>query len=281
MSVKIDGIEYISDAPLPKDADKSIQFILVRLLIGPTTLSYISKRIRQDKNYSTIPSSIQTNKRGSAAFKQFVITYNLGCTATKFVKNTLPHNRAFFQDVLTEFSHHFIQNNRQSHISAFVFLYRLLERMSFSTPLLYCKKSHDFIGTFDALKGLYSEVSGEHGLFKKFLKSGKFIDRTILDTTYNIDFSTYADGQKYYDLIIQLFKKYESTNATTLQLEIKFQEVPDLLILIRNRFFHTRTGDGQANIVIKNLGDADNFFLELNKVFCSFLAVVALHIVVP
>lgn len=282
MAVIIDGISYTFDAPLPTNGGNSIQFILARLLIGPATLSHGSSRVVQRTNFSTIPSSRQINTRGSRAFLQFISDYRIGYTAAQFIRNTLPNNRVFFQDVLAEFSHYMIQSERKSHISAFVFLYRLLERMSYSVPLLYSKKSHDFVGTFNDLKAMFtSEASGEQGLFKKFLHSGKFIDPTILDTTYNIDFSAHADRDKHFRVITKVFSDFQATTPATYQLQIRFRDVPALLTTVRNRFFHLRTGDGQSNISIKELGDPDSFFSELNPVLCSFLAVVALHSIAP
>lgn len=279
MKLLIDGVEYVFGQKLPPNGDKSIHLILVKLLIGPISINYGSKKLRQKINYSTIPSSIQILKQGTASFKKFASDYNVSLLPDEFIKNNLPNNREFFRDILAEFSHYFIQTNSKSHLSAFVFIYRLLERMSYSFPLLYCKKEIDFFGTFQDLKNLFNlDSSGEHALFKKFLNQGKFIDKTILDTTYIIDFSTHSNRDIYFKTMVKLFKSFESTDPSTYQLSIKFREIPNLLIIIRNRFFHLRTGDGKNNIAIKNFGDPDDFFLELNKTFCSFLAVLVLHI---
>lgn len=282
MRVKIDEMSYTFDAPLPTYGEKSFQYMLARLLVGPVTVSHESVRVFQKTNYAKIPSNQQTNLRGARAFLQFLSDYNYDANATQFIKKTLPINREFFRDLLAEFSYYLIQSERKSNISGFVFLYRLLERMSYSAPLLYSKRSHDFVGTFNELKAMFtSEAAGELGLFRKFINSGNFIDKTILDTTYNIDFSTHTDRDKHFRIITKIFNGFQTATPNTYQLQIKFRDIPSLLINIRNRFFHLRTGDGKSNIAIKDLGDPDNFFSELNPVICSFLAVVALHLVRP
>jgi hypothetical protein len=46
---------------------------------------------------------------------------------------------------------------------------------------------------------------------------------------------------------------------------------------LRNRFFHSLTGEGRDNIRLEEIVDSDEYFACLNPVFCSFLAIVALQ----
>lgn len=278
MGTTINGVGYSFGSHLPKDGDKSFQFILVRLLIGPVKIFSVATKVVQSKNLSTVPDSIQVEKRGSAAFKIFASNYRLDLTPAQFIRKTISKNRSFYQDVLSEFSSHLIQSERKSHVAAFVFLYRLLERLSYSVPLLYTKSSHDFLGTFKSLQAmLAADASGELGFFKKFLNQGDFIDKTILDTTYTIDFSLCNDRGKHSKTIDTLFSDFDSKDPSIYKFTIKFRDVQSLLVTLRNRFLHKRTGDGQQNISIKDLGDPDDFFSVVNEVFRSFLAVVILH----
>ncbi|QWF70379.1 hypothetical protein KEF85_13695 [Methylomonas paludis] len=280
MRIDLNNVGYIFNGSLPINSDKSFQFVLVRLLIGPVNIVYNQNRFRQNINYSKIPSILQQNLRGSTAFKQFSTNYGIGLTSTQFVRKTISENRNFYQDVLSEFSHYFIQTERKAHLSAFVFLYRLLERISYSMPLLYSKKSHDFMGTFNQLKSLFTNDNpGENGFFLNFLKSGQFIDHNVLDATYNINFSAYSDGVKYFDQIARVFNDFDSSDRSSLSFEIKFKDVPSLLIIIRNRFFHLQTGANLRNISTKDLGSPDELFSELNKVICSCLAAIVLQII--
>ena len=68
-----------------------------------------------------------------------------------------------------------------------------------------------------------------------------------------------------------------SQDPLTNQVVIKFRDVTDLLVILRNRFFHSRTGDGKNNITVTQIINSDEFFGCVNMTFCSFLAIVALQ----
>lgn len=281
MNINLDGVKYYPKGRWPKNGERSNQLLLIRLLRGTMDLETNSTKVIQDTDYSIVPPCrhINSANRTKGAFKYFATNYAVGGNLALFIKKTTPMNRPFFEDLLGEFSHHFIQTKKEAHLAAFVFLYRILERISYSIPLLYSTLSNDFIDTFNDMKSLFSpESGGELGLFKKFLNQGKFIDSIILDTTYKIRFTSKTGNQdKYFSLINYYFKSFSSTDSNISEVEIKFRDVPDLLIALRNRFFHFKTGNSQKNIAIKELQDPDEFFFFLNKVFCSFLAIVSLH----
>ena len=92
---------------------------------------------------------------------------------------TRADNRDFYREILSEFLNFQIQAERGNDTSAFVFLYRILERISYSVPLLYTSTQSDFRGTFKDLKSILdadADGDGELGLFKKFLGKGQFSD---------------------------------------------------------------------------------------------------------
>jgi len=68
-----------------------------------------------------------------------------------------------------------------------------------------------------------------------------------------------------------------SKNNVDLELEIKFSDIPEFLVNIRNRFFHLRIGDGRGNITTIDMPDSDEYFGKINPVIASFLAIVTLH----
>lgn len=278
MIISLYGANYHPTGKWPKDGEKSNQLMLVRLLVGTANLENGSTKVIQDKNFSIVPPCPQSN-RTKGVFNSFATNYDLGCNLTKFIKITATSNRPFFDDLLNEFSHYFIQTKQGAHTAAFVYLYRILERISYSVPLLYSSLSTDFIGTFNAMKELFkSDASGELGLFKKFLSQGKFIDPILLDTIYKISFkSTNGKQKNYFKLVNKHFSSFSWADPSTSEVEVKFRDVPSLFITLRNRFFHYRTGDGQDNIALSEIHDPDEFFSCVNEVFCSFLAIVALH----
>lgn len=278
MTVTISGVTFAFGSRLQKDADKSIQYLLIRLLIGLASVTYRGTKVVQKCNYGVLPPTPQATL-GKTAISQFFTNYNLGISEKEFIRASMARNRKFFRDILIEYSHFLLNTHRKQHIAAFAMLYRLLERMSFSTPLLYCKASHDFFATFDSLKSLFNDQSkaGELGFLKQFLNQGQFIDATLLDSTYTIDFSTYPDRSKYFAELTRIFDKHETKDPLTHQITVKFRNISSLTTEVRNRFFHMRTGDGQYNFRVADLGDPDDFFAEINKCISSFVALVALQ----
>jgi hypothetical protein len=172
-----------------------------------------------------------------------------------------------------------LQTERKCDTAAFVFLYRILERIYYTVPLLYVSTQSDYFGTFKDLKDILREDAvGELGLYRKFLEQGKFIDPVKLDITYKIDFSTAgSNAAGHYRVTDSKFKNFHLLDKANSQLEIKFRHVADLLSSLRNRFFHSRTGDGQGNIKIHEVHDTDEYFSYLNPIFCSYLATISLQ----
>lgn len=278
MSVRISGSIIEGLGRIPKNADSSYQYLLVRLLLGTATVSRGSARGKQSTDYSSLPA-IQQIKSSATAFKDFLVSYSVGGTVERFVRVTRADNREFYKEILSEFLNFQLHTIQGRNTSAFVFLYRILERVSYTVPLLYAATQSDYMGTFRDLKAiLHAEAEGELGLFKKFLGQGRFIDPIKLQVMQKIDFFCGSGyGSNYYDLTCDKFKAFASVDQAAQAVEIKFAEIPEFLKVIRNRFFHSRTGDGKGNITTIDMPDSDEYFGKINPIIASFLAIVVLH----
>jgi hypothetical protein len=277
--ISVDGIGYGFSRKLPVGADKCTQLFLLRLLLGSATVTKGKVVVQQRTNYSVFPCAPQVNL-WSAALADFNVNYGVGLRAGEFVKRSVADNRAFFRDVLNEFSHYFLQTSRGAHIAAFVSLYRLLERFSYSVPLLYCSTQHDFGKTFDDLKKMFStQAVGELGLFNKFLKVGGLIDRTVLDSHCQINFFS-ASGleSKYYRAAEKSYPSFVSKDPTRNSLGLPFGDLGKLIVAVRNRFFHLLSGGWQENISMTEIWDADEYFECMNGIFCNFLSVILVSV---
>lgn len=273
------GFELVSVGRIPKDGDKSLQYQLVRLLIGALNFTRNSVIVRQNEDYSDIVVSRQSLPPRKA-FDKFLSDYSLNVNQAKFIAETVLPNRGFYKDVLLEYFNFFYQTKRGCHTAAFVYLYRAMERMFYSVPLIYVGTQNDYYATFADLKDILKEdKTGEMGLYRKMLGQGRFIDAAKLDLTYTINFSASANAAHFYRVSESIINSFESKDQVASELVIKFRNVADLLSAIRNRFFHTRTGDGQKNIKADQMVDSDEYFSELNPVFCSYLSQVILEIV--
>lgn len=278
MPVQISGTTLERLGNIPQNAESSYQYLLIRLLLGTATVSRGNTRSKQATDYSSLPATDQT-KTPAIAVKDFLASYSIGGSVKRLIKLTRSDNREFYREILSEFLNYKIQTARGNNTSAFVFLYRILERISYSVPLLYTSTQSDFQGTFKDLKSILNpDIEGELGLFKKFLEKGRFIDSIKLQVAQKISFSTVSGhGAGYYNLTCERYKKFSGTDKANQEVEIKFSEIPEFLIAIRNRFFHSRTGDGKKNITTIEMPDSDEYFGKINPVIASFLAIVTLQ----
>ncbi|MBL0942588.1 MAG: hypothetical protein IBJ00_07705 [Alphaproteobacteria bacterium] len=278
MAISHSGFELYSIGKMSRDGERCLKYQLIRLLIGSLGFKRDGRKYLQTVNYSDMPPSSQLlSPRDS--FKAFIADYGVSYTPGRFIAESILDNRNFYKDILVEFLNYFQQTARQSHTAAFVYLYRVLERMFYSVPLIYVSTQTDYYNTFDDLKDILKEDKiGEMGLYKKMLGQGKFIDAAELDLTYAIDFSSSSNALKFYDVTERLVNNFDSKDRAAAELVIKFRNAGDLLSSLRNRFFHTRTGDGKSNIKAENMFDSDEYFSFVNPIFCSYLAQVILSI---
>jgi hypothetical protein len=276
--VQLPGCRIEGLGNVPTNADKSFQYLLLRFLLGTATASRGSLRAKQSVDYSSLPAVVQA-KTPRAAVTEFLTAFEVGCTASRFVKITIADNREFYREILCEFINCHLQTIQGRHTGAFVFLYRILERISFTVPLLYASTQTDYVGTFNDLKAMLNgEKDGELALFRKFLSQGRFIDELKLQVNQTVTFtSAGGHANAYFDLVTKRFKDFTSIDAVASEVEIEFSRIPQLLITLRNRFFHLRTGDGMKNISSTELPDSDEFFQRINPITFSFLAMITLH----
>lgn len=278
MTVSHSGFELFSVGKLSKDGERCLKYQLIRLLIGSLGFRKEGEKYIQAVDYSTMPPSPQA-MRPRDAFNKFISDYGISYAPSKFIAASVLDNRNFYKDLLVEFLNYFHQASKKSHTAAFVYLYRALERMFYSVPLIYVSTQNDYYNTFDDLKDILKEDKiGEMGLYKKMLGQGKFIDAAELDLTYRIDFSTSTNSARFYAVTEKLINTFDSKDPATSELVVKFRNTGDLLSSLRNRFFHTRTGDGKSNIKAESVVSSDEYFSILNPIFCSYLSQVVLEI---
>jgi hypothetical protein len=280
MATRIDGINYNFGSRIPANGEKSPQYLLVRLLLGAAEVEQGGRRMKQRQDYSNWPAATLLGAGGKAVSSY--LRDQVGRTTSDFISATIIDNRRLFGDLLSEFASYFCACGSGAHTAAFVHLYRVLERVSFSLPLLYCATESDFEGTFNFLKKLFAEAGdGDLSLLKKFIAEGKLIDRTIVDTAVVIDFSASPlNSDRFYKAVSSRFKDADSLDPTRRQISVTFGNTQTLFIVVRNRFFHLRSGDGRNNISIAELHDSSEFFSLLNPIFCNFLAKLVLQIMI-
>ena len=266
------------------------QLLLILLLTGHTRFSLDGvKFYKQYENYAVIPTisspindfvvPIQTLS-ASKTLDLLCISYGLDINHRHLVNRLNFKNIAFYSDLLLEFTHYFYMTNKGSHSSAFIFLYRIFERFAYAIQLLYTKLADQYFGTFNDLKNLLTGgADKELTLFKKLITTTNFLEVYTTSTSFGISFANTSKSTKFFKIIEKHCpSNIESKNPIDKTVSFKLEEMPNVLVNIRNRFFHYKFGEGQSNITIKDIANTDDFFKVFNKAICSYLSVITLNI---
>lgn len=202
-------------------------------------------------------------------------------------KSFLYQNKQFFERLTQEFNNYYYYESKGSHTTAFAYIYRILETISYAFPLIYATKTNDFKGTFNLLKDYISgsKDKGELGFFKRFVKVVFEPDPAIKSSiTIEIYGETEEIQKKFFDAILKACPDPDIYDAADTEeprrLSIKFTDYSSFIINLRNRFFHL-FNSGQPNLDSDDVLDADAFFSQMNKksmYWISFLMIEILKI---
>jgi hypothetical protein len=202
---------------------------------------------------------------------------------SEFIQKAKFTNRDFYKDLLLEISNFFLHTNRDSHTTAFLYLYRTLEFISYAFPLIYTEKTNDFKGSYNNLKQIFSgdKNTGELGFFKKFIET-IFKDDPIKES--NISFQIDIENEDIQRLTYKAL--YDACDSSMISeqtventvLSVPYTEIGSFIVTIRNRFFHFLNG-GKKNIKSENVCDSDLLFSLLNEQCLFWLSSVFLEII--
>lgn len=266
--------------------------LVLRLLTGTLDIecSLTGKIIKQRVNYfalSNIKSRVArrtiTNAITPFTFNEFDL----------FILRTNNNNFQFYRDIYFEFNNYFFQKEAKNEVLAFIHLYRVLERVAYCFPLMWAARARNYEQTFDKLKLFFSDPKiGELGIFKKFIS--EFIDNTAkqIQTTLNIH-SLHPDWQsRYYNILSQIIGRLKISDPArpnrtiqytphsftpNSQIVIHFEVLIDLIIEVRNRFFHALTGHSNS-FNCEEIVDANEFFRILNESTVTWLSYITSQI---
>ncbi|TVQ51080.1 MAG: hypothetical protein EA366_15990 [Spirulina sp. DLM2.Bin59] len=255
--------------------------LIIRLLSGAITLEHkhSSKKISQKENYFLADLQGYSQYWDRNFPKLIAEGYGVE-QLSDFLNSQRFSNRSFYKNILSELSYFFYYQKKEAYLSAFIFLYRVLEHISYALPLIYVSKTDDFKETFNFLKRLMTKDAGELGFFKKFIDT-VYKDDPIRESSvdFEISLNTESEQSNTYKLLFGLCKS-EMIADSTLEprvLSIKYTEVGSFLITIRNRFFHYM--NSQRNIESSNIPDIDVIFSLTNKKFLYWISTIFLAVI--
>jgi len=248
---------------------------VLRLITGTSCIkdNSTSKEIRLKDNFTYIPIT----KVNHLSLKKILGNFSdIELISQTELSNSFTRargtNRTFYALIKKELLEAIIAYKKNDYIKSFLFLYRLIEAISFTTPLIFLSKNSDYFKTYNELKELFSSNDsnvGELGFFKKFL-------RTILkDEDYwsigaTLDFNCITNNIER-DSCITIYKKYMTKNKsdqsinglkseTSEEIILEVINFHELFMSLRNRFFHNLKGTIRDNIQANELFDSNLFF---------------------
>jgi len=200
-------------------------------------------------------------------------------------KKEINKNKLFFESLNDEFCNFYYNTHKGNHTLAFLHLYRVLEFISYTFPVIYASSTKDFSKSFDLLKDLFSKEKdqGELKVFKYFITKvmsiEKDYERLYIDIDIISDLAEY--NERIYSSIInicenEIFEK--DRNNPSSRISIKFSEFSSFIITIRNRFFHLKNSNGN-NLKSVDIVDSDHFFSLINNKCAYFLSLVTITVI--
>lgn len=257
----------------------SKEAIIIRLLTGTLKIknTFTNEEYTQQINYSKLgrefkrtPSTKPIRECLTNPLKIFDLD--------DYLVKTRHNNESYFDLLIEELCSYFISVKRKSNTKAFLHLYRILEYISYSFPLIYSSFSRDYFGTYNKLKNYFDTSKNELLFFDAFLT--KTIDDTLLDAELEINFSSLPSrlARNHY----QIIKNYINVDNLIVdirndKLSFQYKHLFKLIIDLRNRYFHFAVG-GQRNIKSTEIIESDIFFKLINEEIINWISVVYFEI---
>lgn len=270
------------------DEENYIQLLIARCFTGSVLISHLPRGVE----FQIVDGFISDfyENTNSDPVKEVI-----GCVSQQLSPQNLlqfyniPRNRLrnkkFFESLLIELSHFCLHHNFDHHTAAFVYIYRILEKISYPFPLLYASQTDDYKNSYGLLKEYFGEnkgsKKGELGFFKSFIQK-TYEGQGIGETSVDFNFAVIAD----FDVRKKIFQKlkqlcpdsmiHQATVENEL-LAVKFTEMSSFIITVRNRFFH-QFNRGDANFEDDEIYDSEEFFLILNVKCAGWIGMVYFEI---
>ncbi|MBV7439591.1 hypothetical protein [Aeromonas sp. sif2416] len=284
--------EYLSESTLQKLPEElkvsagnaSEALIILRLLSGSIKINHIKSQCNFIQNDNYFISNLKGyGQHWKKQFPKLVDDEYSAEQLASYIKSNRYKNRTFYKNILSEISYFFYYQRNGNHSIAFIFLYRLLENISYAFPLTYVSKTDDFKRTYTFLKDIMNgnKDSEELGFFKSFVTK-LFYNTPMIESS--IDLVISVDTEEEQEHIYSLLKDLCTANMLSERsveprmLSIKYTEFGSFIITLRNRFFHYMNG-GAKNIESSEISDIDVLFSIINKQSLHWISSILLEII--
>ena len=269
--------EFVLNNTIPNES------LVIRLLLGLSsfTNTITSTKFDQMFNYSDL--GIGDNRILHSISTKIIkncfepeVKINLVCD---YLKETKILNKVFFENLLIEITSYFQRSQEGSHTTAFLHLYRIIEFISYSFPLIYASISREYYGSFNRMKNYFDKAKNELLFFDNFLND-LLGGKNLLESHLEINFNSFdSDLNKNHFRIIKSILNNEMIieEVQDTSISIKYEHLLFLTINLRNRYFHFAVG-GQRNIRTAEIYESDLFFQLINEDVMNWISVIYFEI---
>lgn len=269
--------------------DSSNKILNIFRLISGTincTDTYDNKVYKFRQNYSNFPYTTNETINQSVVLNNFPDEVKLKDLNEYFKRSRF--NSKFYGSIEPEIIKCLVAVNKNNHLEAFFYLYRIFEGISYSIPLIYVSKQRNYDKTYKQLQSFFNnDQDGELAFFKRFI-SETFKNEDFFKSTIDIDFNTIDRTdlrEAYYELYLEKIKEKpmnsKGLKGETLNQEIKLSFIGfyDFIIIIRNRFFHLTKGTWQNNLSSTEILFPDYFFKPIVNHGLNWIALIIFEII--
>lgn len=245
------------------------QILLILLLKGSFHINKHSpsQKIEQNVDYSILG----TCKNNSSAIRSFIKNIRKVNGKLDFSPNF-----RLYKLLLLEYISCLIANQNDNGIVSLVHIYRILEGISFTLPLLYAKKSNDYMHTYNHFKSFFNQSNQDFGELK-FLQIA--LNSILNDAEKSFTFTYELDNSEKNALYPYLkdFKNIDENNLKNdeyIRFELTINQTINFIIKIRNSFFHALSG--KPHISLDQLHYPDITFQKLCTNFLNSLSFITI-----
>ncbi|WP_163000861.1 hypothetical protein [Pseudomonas viridiflava] len=241
---------------------------------------FFDKRYRLSKNYLNFPHT--TNSRSGKRSILEVSPEDVTLLDLSRYFRSLKSNDEFYESIEFELINCMVSRRSERYLESFLFLYRVLEGISYSVPLIYVSKSKSFSKSFRNLQKYMPTKNNEGELlfFKNFIKT-EWAQESFFNLTLDIDVGG-IEVEEMRSVYFNLYKEKAGSGVRgeteDEELKISFLGFMDFMIELRNRYFHFLQGGWHNNISTSQIIFPDLFFKPIIDLGVNWVSIVLFEV---
>ena len=254
-----------------------------RILSGTVNIKdeFLERNYNLRTNYFNLPNCNVNRVSQKSILENFADDLKLLDINVLFKK--AKNNYNFYETIETETIKCLLARNNQKYLESFLFVYRLIEGISYSLPLIYTSKATNYKKSFQALQSFMSKnnSNGEIKFFKNFVAE-IYSDEAFFRSTIDIDLNLIPIEElrePYYNLYkSNIEPDYITEETENEELKVNFLGFLSFMVTLRNRYFHFLQGSWQENLSSSQVIHPDMFFMPIVDHGINWVAIVLFEV---